>query len=392
VKRLAIAACFLLGATPAVADQPDDDGRSKSKSRDKERDKDNKDGVAVVNGLAELGDVGQVVRISRALEARGLLYDLPEPIAAALEGRSQLTVDIEPIKDAVARFEYGAALDMIEAEEGRILDDAIVGDPTTALAELTLWRGLIAYTRGDAPDAVRWFRGAYRLNSALKIDKRFASPKMRQLIKQARREAEETGALRIDCDPEDASVSIDGGEARSIPKELELTAGLHLVVISAPKRAPYAEMIEIRAGRSELFEIALDPESRVHKAARIVDQTAAAPPGQARLKRARALSKVTGARRFVVLEASDDDRITLRLYDIDAKRVSKPLELSGTASTTSIARIVQAALESDDNMLSRQSTPWYGRWYVWVGAAAAVAGGFATYHYVTRDPTMIRGF
>src|SRR5262245_46947053 len=134
--------------------------------------------------MAELGDPGQVTRVRQGLEARNLLFDLPDSIQYALEGGTMLTVDIEPIKDAVARFDYDAAEKMIEDEEIRSLDDAVAGDPTTALAELTLWRGLISHIRGDAGDAVRWFRGAYRLNSALKIDRRFASPKLRGLIKQ----------------------------------------------------------------------------------------------------------------------------------------------------------------------------------------------------------------
>jgi len=419
---LAMAAIALTSA-PAAADRGDGDretGRDRDRDHDRDRDRDrghrDADGdraddrdaddrdaapredeqLVLVNAMAELGDAGQVSRLRRALAARGLLLRLPDPMEAALEGRTQLSVDVDPIKDAYADFDYDRAENLIDAQEDRVLDDAVAGDPTTALAELTLWRGLIAAAQDQPEDAVRWFRGAYRLNSALRIDPKFAAPSVRQLVKRARREAEETGELRIDPDPVDAEVSIDGGVTRAIPEAIELEIGLHLVVISATDRAPYAEMVEIRSGKAERLEISLERESRVHKAARLVDQTAAAAPGKARLRRARALSKITGAKRILVVEDGSDDHVTLRLYDVSNKRVSKQFDLSGAASTTSIARIVQAALDSDENELTGRvdSGPkrWYQRWYVWAAVGAVAIGGFAAYEYGSREPDRIRGF
>jgi hypothetical protein len=402
----------LAAAAPAAADRSRDRGKPDRDDRDDRDDREARDDrdraesdvtvrdaeqLVLVNAMAELGDAGQVARLRRALEARGLLLKLPDPIEAALEGRTQLSVDVDPIRDAYADFDYDRAEDLIDDQEGRILDDAAAGDPTTALAELTLWRGLLAAAQDQPEDAVRWFRGAYRLNSALRIDPKFAAPRVRQLVKRARREAEESGELRIESDPADALVSVDGGEARPIPRELELQIGLHLVVISAAGRSPYAEMIEIRAGKPEVLEIALEPETRVHRAARLVDQTAAAAPGKARLKRAGALSRITGAKRILVVEDGSDDHVTLRLYDVSNKRVSRQFDLSGAASTTSIARIVQAALDSDDNMLHKtdggSSLRWYKRWYVWAAVGAvAVVGGYFTYQSMQREPDRITGF
>lgn len=389
---LAVVALIALAAAPARAD---DDAASPPEGAD------GAEQLVLVNAMAELGDAGQVARLRRALESRGLLRKLPAPIEAALEGRTQLAVDVEPIKDAYAEFDYERARQLIDAQEDRVLDDAVAGDPTTALAELTLWRGLLAAAQDEPEAAIDYFRGAYRLNSALRIDPRFAAPSVRQLVKRARREAEDSGELRIETDPAAAQVSIDGGEARAIEPSIELETGLHLVVISADDRAPYAELIEIRAGKTERLEIALEPENEVHRAARLVDQTAAAAPGKARLKRARALSKITGAKRILVVEDGSDDHVTLRLYDVDQKRVSKRFDLSGKASTTSIARIVQAALDSDDNDLVRLDggaapaggTAWYKRWYVWAAVGAVAVGAGVAYAIVGGgSPDTIRGF
>lgn len=389
----------------ADRDSDRDADRDADRASDRDRDRDPDDTardhdaeqLVVVNALPEL-DPGQVARLRRALASRGLLRKLPDPMEAALEGRTKLSVDIDPIRDAYGDFDYERAEHLIDDQENQILDDAVAGDPTTALAELTLWRGLLAAAEDRHDEAIEWFRGAYRLNSALRIDPKFASPSVRQLVKQARREAEDTGGLRIDTDPPEASVAIDGGEARPIGKELELEIGLHLVVITAPERAPYAEMIEIRSGKTEDIEIKLDPETKVNAAARLVDQTAAAAPGKARLKRAKALSRITGAKRILVVEDGTDDHVTLRLYDVDSKRVSKQFDLSGAASTTSIARIVQAALDSDDNVLDGHvdggaSKPWYKRWYVWAAVGAVVVGGSAyAYSQMNQEPKAITGF
>ena len=356
--------------------------------------------VVVVNAAAELDAdeaAGQLAKLRRALEVRGLLHPLPARIEEALEGRAAIAVDLDAVKDAWASFDYEGALELIDEQEGAVLDAAVAGDPAVALAELSQWRGLVAAAQDDDEAAVVWFQAAYRMNPGLTIDKRYASPRVRRLVKRARKGADEDpGALSFDVDPGEAMVSIDGGEARPIRGKLRLDPGIHLVTITADGRAPYAELVEIVSGETERFEIALDAESKAQEAARLVDATAAAAPGKARLKRARALARITGATRILVVEEGDDDQLTVRLYDVGAKRVSKPLELSGRASSASIAQAVSAALEGDEEAFLPEGAvprPWYKRWYVWAGAAAAVAAGGVFYTTQRSDePTSIRGF
>jgi hypothetical protein len=101
-----------------------------------------------------------------------------------------------------------------------------------------------------------------------------------------------------------------------------------------------------------------------------------------------------------VIEDGSDDKVTLRVYDVGTKKVSKPLDLDGQASSAAIARKVIAALDPDNMMDAtnvivvekQRKQHWYERWYVWAGVAAVAGGGFLTYHYATREPTSIRGF
>jgi len=172
--------------------------------------------------------------------------------------------------------------------------------------------------------------------------------------------------------------------------------------VSAEGRATYAELVEIENGRTTKLPVTLDPESTSDRAAKLVDATVAAPPGAARLKKAKKLSPVAGTKVFVIVEDSGTEHLTLRVYDTGAKKVSKPVEVDINASSQAIASKVMAALDPD-NMIEPGQVPimlvkdmhkqrWYERWYVWAGVAALAGGGALGYHYMTREPTEVRGF
>jgi hypothetical protein len=390
-NALTLAVCIALGGT-AFAD-PIEEKEGKKPADDQQ--------LVLLNASAKLGDRGQVDRLRRVLDSRGLLMKLPERMEATLDGRNVLIADVDAIRDLYNRLDFAAALEMVQANETRILAGAVGGDPVPALAALSEWRGLIAAGMDQPDEAVHWFRAAHRLNPAWTPDKKLAGPRVRPLIKKARKETDETGKLRIDADPETALVSIDGGKAQPITEKLTLPVGMHLVTITADKRKLYAEMVDIRANHVEKIEIALEQESQSDRAAKLFDAAVSAPPGKARLKRTRALSAVAGgATRFLVIEEGNEDKVTVRVYDNDTKKVSKPMELDSGASSATIARKVMAALDPD-NMVEpstvmiiekQRSQRWYERWYVWVGVAAIAGGSFLTYQYATREPTTVRGF
>lgn len=375
-----------------------------ARAEDSDPNDPNEDPVVVINAAPKLGNVDQITRLRRVLDSRNMLVKLPENLEATLDGRNVLIADLDAIREAYGSADYETALKIIDTDEGRILGEAMSRDPIPALAELSQWRGIIAAALGQQEDAVRWFRAMYRFNPAWVIDKKLASPRVRSMVTKAKREPDETGTLKINCDPDDASILIDGAEKHQAGEKIKLPTGLHLVMITADKRRPYAELVEIQDGDPYRIDISLDKESTLDRAARMVDQSAAAPAGKSRLKRAKGLAKLTGVSRMLFVEDGGDDHITVRLYDLDSKKVSKPLDIDGAASSAAIARKIVAALDPDNlvdvntvvvtqHIVEKEKpTPWYGRWYVWAGVAAIAGGSYLTYDYMTREPTSIRGF
>jgi hypothetical protein len=357
--------------------------------------------VVVVNTAPRLGDTGQIQRLTRVLENRGLLVKLPDQLAATLDGRNLQLGDIDAIRDAYNSADYELALKLIDADQERVLGEAVSGDPIPALATLAEWHGVIASMLKKDDEALSWFRATRHLNPAWEIDTKVASPRVRAMVKKARHEPEETGIVKVAAEPEDAKVVVDGTETHAAGDKIELRAGIHLVMVSAQGRKPYAELVEVKPDEPYKIEIALDKESKLDRAARLVDESAAAPPGKARLKRAQALSKLTNHTKILFVEDGTEDHLTVRLYDVDAKKVSRPLELDGTASSAAIARKVQAALDPD-NLIDantivvatqgHEESHWYSHWYVWAGAAVLVGGGIAGYESMTAEPTRVRGF
>lgn len=381
--------CFVLSPSTARAN---DEGAGAPTDAEKP--------VVLLNAAAKLGDLGPVQKIRRVLDTRGLLLDIPEGLAATLDGRNLQIADADAIRDAYNNAKFDEALRLIEDNETRLLQHA-GGDPMPALAELSQWRGLIAVGQDNKDEAVAWFRAALRFNPAWTMDSALAGPKVARLIKKARQEATETGKLRIDAQPTTATVQVDGGKPQPISDRLALPIGHHLVTITAEGRTSYAELVEIAAGKTTKISIALDKETKSDQAARLVDATVAAPTGEARFKKVKGVSRFLGATRFLVIEDTSPERTVVRVYDVDMKKVSKQIDVEGTASSAAIARKVLAALEPEGMVdagtvivMNDRARPkrWYERWYVWAGVAGVLGGGALGYHYMTREPTAIRGF
>lgn len=357
--------------------------------------------LVLVNAAARPASIGQIDRLRRVLDQRGLLAPLPQHLADVLDGRNVTLDDLGEIKDAYGRQDYATARRLIEADEQRILANLGGHDPMPALAVLSQLHGLVEAADDDVDAAVAWFRAAYRFNPAQKLDKQLAAPRIRTLFESARGETSETGGLWIDAEPATATVRIDGGAPQPIGPRIALAAGVHLIEIAAGGRKSYAELVSVREGRLAKIEIALDPETTQDQAAKLVDATAAVPTGKARLPSLSGLSRLTGVHRMLLVEEGGDDRVTVRLYDTAARKVSSPVQLDGAAPSAVIASVILAALEPD-HMMTEPTTVmaaerphtshWYQRWYVWAGAALVLGGGVATYQYVGRQPTMAHGF
>jgi len=358
------------------------------------------DQVIVVNTAQSIDDIGQIDRIHRVLDQRGMLFRLSSRLEATLEGRNGLLSDLDQVRDAYANGDFAAATKLLDADQKRILDNA-PSDLAPAMSQLAAWRGLIAAAQDKEDEAVRQFQAAYRFNPAWSIDKKLASHRVRAMVIKAKREPEDSGTLRVEADPDEAAMTIDAKEARPTTDRVKLPVGFHIVQIAAAGRTPYAELVDIEANKPFKIQIALDAETKLVRAAKLVDESAAAPAGKARLKRARALSQLTGVNHILFIEGSGESHVTVRLYDVTAKKVSKQLQFDGGDSSALIASEIKAALDPD-NLLdvnavvvrgeAHQESHWYNHWYVWAAAAAVVGGGYLGYEYATREPTTLRGF
>ena len=359
------------------------------------------DQMVLLNASNKLSDLAHLDRVRRVLDSRGMLAKLPQRLEATLDGRSVLIADVDAIRDAYAKLEYDAAHEIIQANEERLLDNAGSGDMIPALAQLCEWRGLIAAAQEDPDEAIRQFRAALTINPAWQPDRKLgASPTIRKLVKKSRRAPDGVGKLRIDSTVPGAMVMVDGGKPTPAGEKQELPVGIHLVVVTADGHNTYAELVDITEDKTEWFEIELDRESKINRAAKIIDATMAAPPGKARLQKVKRLAKLTKQTRYLVVESGSEDKIRFRLYDIDAIKVSKPIVLDGSETSAEITAKITAALDPE-NMVDptalmvvekQRSQRWYERWYVWVGLGAVVGGGVLTYHYMSREPETVRGF
>jgi hypothetical protein len=394
---------LLLLITLTATTYADTDGEGGRKKRD---DVDESDQVVLVNAANKLGFQGPVAKIKRVFDARGMLRELPDGFEAMFDGRNLQLQNVDAIRAAYANFEYDTAEKLIEDNEARILDHAASGDPLPALTELCQWRGLIAVGKEKSDEAVGWFAAAMRFDPTWTIDKKFAAGSVTKLIKRAKRESAEstdTGKLRVDVDPEDKSamVQIDGGKKQPITDKIPLPVGHHLVVVSAEGLKTSAELVEIVPSKVTRLPMHLDQATRSDQAAKLVDATISAPPGTTRLKKTQKLSAyIGGAKLWVYVEDGGDDKVTLRVYDVGRKKVSKPVEIDVNMSSNTIQSKVMAAL-NPDNLIDptgimviqeQRSTHWYERWYIWAGVAALAGGGYLTYHYATRAPTAVVGF
>ncbi|MEO8839980.1 MAG: PEGA domain-containing protein [Kofleriaceae bacterium] len=362
-------------------------------------DRDSDEQIVVVNAAGTTS--GQIARIHRALDQRGMLFHLDDTLEATLEGRNPLTEDLESIKNAYASADFDSALKIIDEDEKRLLEHG-TGDVPISLSLLEGWRGMIAAHQNREGDALRYFRAAVRFNPAWAIDKKLPSPQIRSIIINAHREVSETGTLRTVIEPDNATVTIDGNEQKAAGGRIKLPVGYHLVQISADGMKTLAEIVDIADGKAEKIDETLQPAGQLDKAAKLLDEAVAAPPGE-RLERARSLATLTGSNRILMIEGANEDHVNVRLYDISLKKVSKTFSLDGSASSAAIVHDVKSAFEGgtsntlpsdprDDGEDGSHSSKWYSKWYWYAGAAVLLGGIILTYDYASREPTTLKGF
>src|SRR5690606_26044727 len=143
---------------------------------------------------------------------------------------------LEPVRRAYAGFEYARADVLLEAATTRALTLAPPVELPGAIAEILLWRGVVAVAQGRDAQAQRWFQGALRLRPDRVLSPTWFPPKARRAFPRARapRPGLPRGTLRIDGHPPRLRVA-PAGRARVAAAPLGTPpAGVHLLVTTRP--------------------------------------------------------------------------------------------------------------------------------------------------------------
>jgi hypothetical protein len=295
--------------------------------------------------------------------------------------------DLGPIKNAYANFEFERADELIEDALAELLTHGGPEQLARGAAELLYWRGLVAAGDDRSDEAITWFTGAFRAAPDLEVDGETASPNVRSLISSARKSRPPLRPLYLDgsaLDDPEAELAIDGGTPRPIEDQVDVAIGLHLVVVTAPKKKPFATLVDVRGGRDNGLTVDLDDEDDVARARRLRAETLSARSSDSRWRRARRLAKLTGARRLLIIDGDTD----VRVYDAVDDSVSSPMPLSRAAQPS-----VLAALLGVDSGAAEASPAWHKRWYVWAAIGAVAAGAsVGIYAYSQREPSRLEGF
>ena len=364
---------------PAAADA--DDNRRPARRRDD-------DGVVIVNGAApSVAGPEVLARLRKRLDALGALNPTAPAVAAALEGTSP--VELAPIIAAYQDLDYDQAEQLIDVAMGDLLATGAPAQLAAPVAELLHWRGLVAAALGARDDAVLNFAASRRIDPARPIDRGSLPPRVRELVDRAERPVRRTGTIELDL-AEDAVLTVDAGRPRAAPLDVRLDTGLHLLVLTADDGAHDAGLVLVEADRVTVHRPELARESDAAAARRLRDDAVAAGSDKVRLERARPLAELTGARRLLVIEGDAPERLSVRVYDLEARTVSAPLALRQATRPSVLAALIGV----DDAALGRQpARPWHKRWYVWAAVGTVVAGSAAGgYMYSQRAPDRVTGF
>ena len=299
-------------------------------------DRDADDQIVVVNAAGTTA--GQVARIHRALDQRGMLFHLNETLEATLEGRNTLLrgsrVDQERVRER--RLRHGAQ----DHRRGR---EALARARTADLATLVVVaRGLARHDRRRAEQGRRCaalLPRSLRFNPAWAIDKKLPSPRVRSIILNAHREVTETGTLQDDHRAR--SRGRDDRRQRTEERGREDQAAGRLSPRSDLGRGqedatPRSSISPTARATRSTSTLATRRSTRQGGEARRRESSRRRPAQ--RLERARALSKLTGSNRFLMVEGATEDHVNVRLYDISLKKVSKTFSLDGSASSAAIVR------------------------------------------------------
>ena len=293
--------------------------------------------------------------------AAGATLDPPPGLREVLEGPAPLfdfALDLESAKQAYARFEYRRAEAHLDAEITRTLWAAPPDRIRPTLAELYIWRGVVAIAAGRS--AYREFITARRLDPSRRLDPARFPPPAIAAFADAAREAVLDASIELWVDPPGAQRVVVG-----------MHPGTALIIVEKPRFRRLARIV-----RAPRLEVALDRAPPAEAARDAMYAAVAHPPGSSgRLAALEPLPKQLGVDCVAVVEPNDNEVRQLRLYIMSEGAIPPPRMLS-PGHPEQVAGMLRTGPPQRPGP-TVAGTPWYERWWVWTVVGAAVAGSAA---------------
>lgn len=318
-----------------------------------------------------------------------------------LAGHDSLTPRQRPFAIAPERLASLARVEALLAQARAEAADLAEGDALSSLAQAAA----LVDDLGDVPGAAMWqaevqlqigvtagqagltqlaedaFRRTTTLDPGRRLRQAEAPPAVvAQFERAARgRALSAAGAFDVRASVAGAAVYLDDALQGAAPVRVRAVVGRHVLRVEAAGHQPYGASIDILEGERPALDIALAPapaldatNSALQLAAAGRYPLAAAP--LSRLERAGeraptlyALEVSTDAQRALLVRCRPDGcRGPLRLSDANS-------EQSLAAALATSQWFEPARMNDARNWLGAgdpASHPWWGRWYVWSGAAA----------------------
>jgi len=166
--------------------------------------------------------------------------------------------------------EFKSRLAGAELQKARRLLFSLTPSPTTnkLLARVSFRLGLMHLRANNMGLATSEFVLQYRLDPDSKIDSLRFPPSVVRAFEQARARAtpQTSASISVTATYDDASVFLDGRKLGTVPLELSVTPGAHVLAISAPQYQPAAQTLELDPGDRQDLRFDLQPRSRVSQA------------------------------------------------------------------------------------------------------------------------------
>ena len=276
------------------------------------------------------------------------------PILDGTEVHPEPPMDLGPVQQSYARFDYGSAeRALVQAERATL--EAVPWDIEARLARTWFWRGVLSLARGR--DATKAFGAVKSLDPSFVVDPVRWPPPVQAAFARAEAARAKTPTIRVD--PKSASVRV-----------VALQPGLHLVIARQAGLRPVA-----RPARGDL-QLRLTPESRPVALARGLAGARRAKAGTvARLQAFTRLRSLLGAGRVAAVESG----AVARIYDLDRATISRSMNPAEVSTALSLAEPAVAGAGALDG-----GSAWYEHWWVWAIVGAAVGGGVTGAVLATR--------